>query len=94
MADYLIEIPHSGDMFECKQVVKLFITSGSHLLANAHWGCKDGVHKAWFISDFESKEQAMQIVPAFLKRHATIVELVKFNKDDILQFADHDKKIE
>ena len=64
MPYYLIEIPHSENTFECKQVIKLFVESGSHLLANAHWGCKDGVHKAWFISDFENKEQALQIVPA------------------------------
>lgn len=87
MANYLIEIPHSGSEFECKQVIKLFVTSGSHLLANAHWGCKDGVHKAWFIGDFENKDQALQVVPAYLKRNAVIVELVKFNKDDIAQFA-------
>ena len=91
MANYLIEIPHSGSEFECKQVIKLFVTSGSHLLANAHWGCKDGIHKAWFIGDFENKEQALQIVPAYLKRHASIVELVKFDKNDIANFADHDK---
>ena len=90
MPNYLIEIPHSGSAFECKQVIKLFVTSGSHLLANAHWGCKDGVHKAWFISDFDNKEQALQTVPAFLKRHATVIELVKFNKDDIADFA-HDE---
>jgi hypothetical protein len=91
MANYLIEIPHSGSAFECKQVIKLFVTSGSHLLANAHWGCKDGVHKAWFIGDFESKAEALQIVPAYLKRNTSIIELVKFNKDDIAKFAEHDK---
>jgi hypothetical protein len=61
------------------------------LLANAHWGCKDGIHKAWFIGDFDNKEQALQIVPAYLKRNTTIVELVKFNKEEIAQFS-HDKK--
>lgn len=91
MPNYLIEIPHSGNTFECKTVIKLFVESGSHLLANAHWGCKDGVHKAWFIGDFDNKDQALQVVPAYLKRNTTIVELVKFNKDDIAKFA-HDKE--
>ena len=63
MPTYLIEIPHSGNMTECKQVIKLFVESGSHLLSNADWGCKDRVHKAWFISDFESKEQALKVDP-------------------------------
>jgi hypothetical protein len=87
MPNYLIEIPHSEDTFECQQVIKLFVTSGSHLLANAHWGCKDGVHKAWFISDFENKEQALQVVPAYLKRNTHIIELVKFDKNDMAKFS-------
>ncbi len=91
MANYLIEIPHSGEEFECKQVIKLFVTSGSHLLANAYWGCKDGVHKSWFISDFDNKEEALQVVPAYLKRDAIITELVNFNKDDMVGFAEPDK---
>ena len=90
MPTYLIEIPHSGEAFECKQVIKLFVESGNHLLARADWGCKDGVHKAWFISDFDNKEQALQVVPAYLKRNTSIIELVKFNKEDIAKFS-HDK---
>jgi hypothetical protein len=89
MPTYLIEIPHPGNAFECKQVIKVFVESGSHLLANAHWGCKSGVHKSWFISDFASKDEALQTVPPFLRRDACIIELVKFNKNDIMQFA-HD----
>jgi hypothetical protein len=87
MPTYLIEIPHSENAFECKQVIRLFVESGSHLLANAHWGCKSGVHKSWFISDFNSKEEALQIVPPFLRHVTSIIELVKFNKNDMLQFA-------
>jgi len=87
MATYLIEIPHSENTFECKQVIKLFVESGSHLLANAHWGCKAGVHKSWFISDFDSKEEALQIIPPFLRHHASIIELITFSKSDIQQFA-------
>jgi len=91
MPNYLIEIPHSGDIPECQQVIKLFVESGSHLLTNAHWGCKDGIHKAWFISDFENKEQALQTVPGYLRRKASIIELVKFDKGDIAKFAKAEK---
>ena len=90
MAKFLIEIPHAESTFECKQVIKLFVTSGSHLLSNAHWGCKDGVHKAWFIGDFESKEEALRVVPAYLKRNTHVVELVKFNKEDVVDFPGHE----
>ncbi len=87
MATYLIEIPHSATTSECKQVIKLFVESGSHLLANAFWGCKSGVHKAWFISDFNSKEEALQIIPPFLRHNATIIELIKFTKADMEQHS-------
>lgn len=87
MAAYLIEIPHSENTFECKQVIKLFVESGSHLLANAYWGCKSGVHKSWFIGDFINTEEALQIVPPFLRHNARIIELVKFTKADIQDFG-------
>ena len=91
MPTYLIEIPHSENTAECKHVIKLFLESGSHLLSNAHWGCKDGVHKSWFINDFDSKENVLQIIPPFLRHHASIIELTKFNKGDIAQFAEKKK---
>jgi hypothetical protein len=92
MATFLIEIPHSENTFECKQVIKLFVESGSHLLANAQWGCKSGVHKSWFINDFNSREEALQIVPPFLRATANIIELTTFTKSDIQQFAEANKK--
>ena len=89
MPRYLIEIPHSGNKTECMQVIKLFVESGSHLLSNAEWGCKDGVHKSWFISDFDDKSQAMQVIPPLLRHNAVIVELTKFNKTDMADMKQH-----
>jgi len=88
MPTYLIEIPHSVNTAECKQIIKLFVESGSHLLSNADWGCKDGVHKAWFTGDFDSKENALQIVPPLLRHSATIVEITKFTKADMIDAAE------
>ena len=93
MTTFLIEIPHSENTVECQHVIKLFVESGSHLLSHAYWGCKSGVHKSMFISDFENKEEALQIVPPFLRRNANIIELVKFNKADIQQFAEANGEI-
>jgi hypothetical protein len=89
MPTYLIEIPHSGNVVECKQVIKLFLESGSHLLSNADWGCKDGVHKSWFKADFDSKEDALKIVPPLMRHNAIITELVKFNKTDMADMGGH-----
>src|SRR6185312_16825719 len=97
MTTYLIEIPHSEDTVECQHVIKLFVESGSHLLSHAYWGCKSGVHKSYFISEFNSKDEALQIVPPFLRRSANIIELVTFTKTDIQQFAEanrHQQAIE
>jgi hypothetical protein len=91
MPNFLIEIPHSENTFECKQVIKLFVESGSHYLANAYWGCKSGVHKSWFISDFNNEEEALQIVPPFLRHNARIIELTKFSKLDMQDLTDSTK---
>lgn len=91
MATYLIEIPHSENTFECKQIIKLFVESGSHLLANAHWGCKSGIHKSWFISDFDNKDEALRIIPPLLRPTSSVIELTKFTKKDIEQFAEANK---
>ena len=87
MTTYLIEIPHSENTVECQHVIRLFVESGSHLLTHAYWGCKSGVHKSYFISEFDNKEVALQIVPPLLRRSANIIELVTFSKSDIQQFA-------
>lgn len=89
MPTYLIEIPHSGETTECQQIIRLFVESGSHLLSNAYWGCKDGIHKSWFIGEFNSKENVLQIVPPLLRHNASIVELTKFSKSDMAGFAYH-----
>jgi hypothetical protein len=48
------------------------------------------VHKAWFISDFENKDQALRIIPSFLRHNASIIELVKFSKTDMLDLTEHE----
>jgi len=35
MARFLIEIPHSEDVLACAKVIKVFLSSGSHLLTQA-----------------------------------------------------------
>ena len=91
MPTYLIEIPHSGNAVECHQIIKLFLESGSHLLSNADWGCKDGVHKSWFKGEFDNKEQVLPIIPPLLRYTAIIVEITKFKKEDMLSFTGHNQ---
>lgn len=84
MARFLIEVPHEAEARACSQVVQIFLTSGSHFLTHADWGCMDGDHSAWMIVDLDSKEEARSIVPPAFRSEARIVALNKFTKDQIV----------
>ncbi len=85
MAKFLIEIPHSENVAECMGIIQVFLSSGSHLLTNAEWGCKDGVHSAYLIVELESKDDALCLVPPAFRKNAKIVELTQFSLDFINQ---------
>ena len=83
MARYLIEVPHEEETGACARVVQIFLSTGSHFLSNADWGCKDGDHKAWIIVDVDSKEEAKAVVPPAFRHLATIRALNKFKVEEI-----------
>ena len=78
MQKFLIEVPHDEDVLSCIQAVQIFLTSGSHFLRNADWGCRDGDHKAWLVVEVNSKEEARKIIPPAYRAVAKIVGLNKF----------------
>ena len=80
---FLIEVPHDVGTLECARVVDAFLKSGSHFLAGAIWGCRDGEHKAWMIVDVDSKEEARGIVPPLMRSKAKIVHLNAFTAKEI-----------
>jgi hypothetical protein len=80
---FLIEVPHDAEQVACARVVQLFLSTGSHFLTNAEWGCMDGVHSAWMIVDVGSKAEAQGILPPALRAHAHIVGLNRFSMDQI-----------
>ena len=83
MAKFLIEVPHEPERLACARVVRIFLSTGSHFLAQADWGCADGHHSAWMIVDADSKEEARAIVPPQFRSEARIVGLNKFTIDYI-----------
>jgi len=89
MSRYLIEIPHSSEKIECLHSVSILLSSGSHFLINADWGCLDGEHKAWFFMDADSKEEVLRIVPPAYKRNTKITQLNKFNLQDVEELLKH-----
>ncbi len=83
MARYLVEVWHSPDKLSCLRSVQILLSTGSHFLTHADWGCLDGEHKAWFIMDGESKEEALRIIPPLYRKDTRITRLNKFNLKDV-----------
>ena len=82
-ARFLIEVPHEATTLACARAVKILLTSGSHFLTHADWGCRDGVHKAWIIVDVGSKDEARAILPTALRSQANVVQLNSFSMSEI-----------
>ena len=83
MPRFLIEVPHSENVMECKRAVAVFLETGSHFLTRAEWGCRDGDHRAWMIIDVGTKEEARNVVPTAFRHDAHIVQLNTFTLRDV-----------
>jgi hypothetical protein len=91
MARFLIEIPHEEEIVACARVVQVFLTTGSHVLSNADWGCMDGEHCAWLIVDVDSKAEARSMLPPAFRDQAKIIGLNKFSMEEIDNIISHHK---
>jgi len=89
MARFLIEVEHKAEKAACLEAMHILVSSGSHYLTNAEFGCVDGVHKAWIIIDVESKEEAKSILPPVYRSKANIIELNKFTLQEIENLMEH-----
>ncbi len=83
MAKFLIEVPHEKEVVACARAIQIFLTSGSHFLTHADWGCMDQEHKAWIIVDVDSKDEARLIVPPAFRSQAKIVRLNTYTMEEI-----------
>lgn len=83
MSRFLIELRHDAGELACARFVKVVLTSGSHFLTHADWGCMDGEHSAWIIVEVDSKEEARSIVPHPFRSQAKIVALNKFTMEQL-----------
>ena len=92
MTRYLIEVPHENSKDACNQAVQAFMETGSHFMTNSDWGCGDDEHKAWFIAELDSKEQAMTILPPLFRENAKIIELRRFTPERSDQTIDQHRE--
>ena len=83
MSQFLLEVPHEEDMVSCEKAVRILLSTGSHFLTHAQFGCHDGVHKAWIIVDLDSKEEAKAIIPAEYRNQSLVVKLTQFSLDKL-----------
>ncbi len=87
---FLIEVPHEEATVACARAVEVFLTTGSHFLSHADWGCRDGVHKAWMVVEVDSRDEARAIVPPAFRAQTKIVKLNCFTMEEIDQILrDH-----
>ncbi|MFC1536116.1 hypothetical protein ACFL4H_01960 [Candidatus Neomarinimicrobiota bacterium] len=82
MARYLIELEHEASEEACSTAIQTLLSTGSHFLTNAEWGCKDEEHKCWMIVDVDKKENARSILPPLYRKDAKIIKLKKYSLDD------------
>jgi len=92
MAKSRIEVPHEAEVRSCAQAVQVFLTSGSHLLTHADWGCKDGKHSAWLVVEADSKEEARYRVPPAYRANSMITELNAFSMEEIESILSYHQK--
>jgi hypothetical protein len=83
MPRFLIQVPHDPRTLECARAVELFLTTGSHYLSHADWGCRDGEHTSWMTVEVGSREEARNILPPALRPNAKVVQLNAFALEEI-----------
>jgi hypothetical protein len=81
----MIEVTHENTKLECARAIEIFLSTGSHFLTNADWGCPDDVHKAWFFMDANNKSEAIMVVPPALRKNTKITELARFSMKDAVE---------
>ena len=85
MPRFLIESPHEEETVACAKAVRVLLTSGSHFLTHADWGCKDGDHRA-------CRDEARGLLPPALRAQARIVKLNKFSLEEIEDIINHHRR--
>ena len=83
MSQFLLEVPHEEDLVSCEKAIRILLSTGSHFLTHAHFGCHDGIHKAWIIVDMNSKEEARAIIPTEYRNQSLVVKLSRFSLDKL-----------
>ena len=82
MAKFLIELEHEASAEACERAYNVILSTGSHFLTNAQWGCEDNAHCCWITVDLENKDEARALLPPVYRNEARIVELKHYELKD------------
>ncbi len=82
MARFLIELTHEATEEACTLAIQTLLSTGSHFLTNAEWGCEDNEHRCWIIVDVDRMEEARAILPPIYRNEAKIIKLKRYTMDD------------
>ncbi len=88
MARFLVELEHDATPKACEQAYDIILSSGSHFLTNAEWGCEDNEHFCWIMVDLDNKDEVRSIIPPLFRDDARIVQLKQYKRED---FKNSDK---
>jgi hypothetical protein len=89
MPKFLIEIPHERETIACARAVQVLLTTGSHFVSHAEFGCKDDDHRVWMMVDVENRQEAERIVPPVFRSQAHIVQLNRFTLEELAGYLEH-----
>jgi hypothetical protein len=79
MKRFLVSSPH--DAGECNTALKQVYAMG--YLTHFYWGCKVGEHCGWMILEAENAQEALMVVPTFLRSKAHAIELHQFSPREV-----------
>jgi len=89
MPRFLIEVPHEAEKVACARAVQVLLSTGSHYLTNADFGCMDGDHKGWLIVEVDNRDEARAILPPVYRAQAKIVQLNRFSMEELDRIIRH-----
>ena len=82
MARFLIELEHEASKEACSTAIQTLLSTGSHFLTKAEWGCSDEEHRCWITVDVDKKEDARTILPPVYRKEAKIIKLKRYTLED------------
>lgn len=84
MSLYLIKSPHTVE--NCLRALDEESAKGPMVLDKFVYGCNEGDHTGYAITEAKDKDEAWKLVPEFIRKEAMIVKVDRFTPEIIKSF--------